>query len=63
VAYTPAAAPETLLVRGGQAAFRYLHPSGADYSWLEGWGSNIALPAALALVTPADTILLKVGGR
>jgi hypothetical protein len=63
VAQLPGVAPETLLVSDAQTAFRYLSPAASDYAWMGGWGSRISMPAALALVTPYDTLLFQVGGR
>lgn len=46
----------------GQAEFRYLDGSqSADSTWLHQWMMSIALPAALALVTPADTTVFPLG--
>jgi hypothetical protein len=55
--------PETLVVTAAPAAFRYLDRTGSDYAWLGGWKARITLPAALALVTPFDTVMFQVGGR
>lgn len=63
VEYVHATAPETLLVAAAPAAFRYLDRTESDYAWLGGWRSRITLPAALALVTPFDTVMFQVGGR
>jgi prepilin-type N-terminal cleavage/methylation domain-containing protein len=63
VAYLPASAPETLLVAAAPAAFRYLDANASDYAWLGGWRSRLTLPAALAFVTPFDTVMFQVGGR
>jgi hypothetical protein len=63
VAYLPGTAPETLLVAVAPAAFRYLDATASDYAWLGGWRSRLTLPAALAFVTPFDTIMFQVGGR
>lgn len=63
VAQLPGVAPETLFVSDAQTAFRYLDPVASDYAWLGGWGSRISMPAAIALVTPFDTLMLQVGGR
>lgn len=46
----------------GQAAFRYLDAArGSDSAWLNRWMTSIALPRALALVTPFDTMLFPLG--
>jgi prepilin-type N-terminal cleavage/methylation domain-containing protein len=46
----------------GPAAFRYLDPArGPDSVLLAQWSTSIALPAAIALVTPLDTTLLPLG--
>ncbi|MGH7655104.1 MAG: prepilin-type N-terminal cleavage/methylation domain-containing protein [Gemmatimonadaceae bacterium] len=63
VAYRLATPPETLAVTAAPAAFRYLDRAGSDYVWLGGWRARITLPAALALVTPLDTVMFQVGGR
>jgi hypothetical protein len=63
VAYFPAAAPETLLVAAAPAAFRYLDLTASDYVWLGARHSRLTLPAALAFVTPFDTVMFQVGGR
>jgi prepilin-type N-terminal cleavage/methylation domain-containing protein len=63
VAYVPAVAPETLVVTAAPAAFRYLDPAASDYAWLGQWRGRITMPAALALVTPWDTVMFQVGAR
>lgn len=63
VKYERAAPPETLLVTAAPAAFRYLDRADADCAWLGGWRARITLPAALAIVTPYDTVMFQVGGR
>jgi hypothetical protein len=45
----------------GAAALRYLKAAG-DSAWSEQWTSRIRLPAALGVVTAADTIVLPIGG-
>ncbi|MGH7615914.1 MAG: type II secretion system protein [Gemmatimonadaceae bacterium] len=48
--------------RSGSAVLRYYHPSvNADTLWANQWSSNVALPAAIALVMRGDTIVFPVG--
>ena len=47
----------------GVGRFRYLDAAGARDQWVSGWGRSIVPPAAMALVLPADTIVLPVAGR
>lgn len=61
VQMSPAARVEVRRVQG-PAVFRYLDPTqAADSGWLGQWIPSIALPAAVALVTPGDTTVFPLG--
>ncbi|HEX7980444.1 MAG TPA: hypothetical protein VF461_17710 [Gemmatimonadaceae bacterium] len=49
--------------RPGAGTLRYLDVSGPRELWVRQWGSSIVPPAAMALVTPGDTMFLPVAGR
>jgi hypothetical protein len=45
----------------GKVELRYFGLVGAQEQWVNQWGRSIALPEAIALVAPGDTIV--IGGR
>ena len=47
----------------GPAEFRYFSgiPAPGGGQWLSGWGTSVAPPAAIGIVTARDTIALRVG--
>jgi hypothetical protein len=45
----------------GPAAFRYADPFAAD-RWTREWRARATLPAALAILVAADTLVFPVGG-
>jgi prepilin-type N-terminal cleavage/methylation domain-containing protein len=59
----PASGPAFAVARvAGPAAFRYLDAArSGDSAWLARWTASIALPAALALITPVDTTVFPLG--
>lgn len=46
---------------GGLMSFRYLDPVVRDSAWRRTWAASVTLPAAVALVSARDTIVLPVG--
>jgi prepilin-type N-terminal cleavage/methylation domain-containing protein len=48
---------------GGTSRLRYLNTSQSPPAWVVAWGTSIALPAAVAIVTERDTVILRAGGR
>ncbi len=46
---------------GSRVRFRYIESSARDTTWRAGWTSNAKLPAALAVVSGSDTLVLPIG--
>jgi prepilin-type N-terminal cleavage/methylation domain-containing protein len=51
----------TLRRQLGSASFVFLHPSRHDSSWTTHWQTAVTLPAAVAVTTPHDTLILPIG--
>jgi prepilin-type N-terminal cleavage/methylation domain-containing protein len=49
--------------QAGRRAWRYLDPSPRDTAWATHWSSGTTLPAAIALVSANDTVVLPVQVR
>jgi hypothetical protein len=60
----PGFSPLTVLTASSPGQLRYMDPTVAsEDSWLLAWGRRIDLPAAIAVVTSRDTIVLRVAVR
>jgi prepilin-type N-terminal cleavage/methylation domain-containing protein len=55
--------PLTLSRRDGRLAFRYLDAATPALRWRERWDVEIAMPAAIGLFGPRDTLVLRIGAR
>ena len=63
VALLPKGEVAMLLQTGSPPEFAYLLDPGAGGSWVRRWGSGIAPPTALGIVTAQDTLILRIGER
>jgi prepilin-type N-terminal cleavage/methylation domain-containing protein len=61
VASIPTAQPIVLWRGAGAAELRYFSGAGAGGRWWRGWGTSLALPRAIGIVTARDTVVLSVG--
>ena len=47
----------------GSADLRYYDPASRDSSWLSQWTPSLTMPAAIAVVIHADTVVYPLGAR
>jgi prepilin-type N-terminal cleavage/methylation domain-containing protein len=43
--------------------FEYFDATQTEAEWQTSWGNSSAVPSAVAVITPLDTIVVRVGGR
>lgn len=53
----------TLLDRGTPIELRYLGDPGSGGAWFSSWGAGITAPVALAVISGADTMIVRIGDR
>ena len=53
----------TLLVRDEPIELRYLDDPRAGGRWFTSWGAGITAPLALAVISGADTMIVRIGER
>lgn len=55
--------PITLLVRDAPIELRYLDDPRAGGRWFTNWGAGITAPLAIAVISGADTLIVRIGDR
>ena len=55
--------PITLLVRDAPIELRYLDDPRAGGRWFADWGAGITAPLAIAVISGADTMIVRIGDR
>lgn len=53
----------TLLVRDAPIELRYLDDPRAGGRWFTDWGAGITAPLAVAVISGADTLIVRIGDR
>lgn len=56
---------ELLVIRRGlaNARLRYLADAARGGTWFRSWGESVTAPLAIAVVSDADTLILRIGER